>query len=151
LSRLRSDVLLWLCRVPTKPRPILCYDYEGDFDLLMDLLDGLLPKRWKQEMCTNALTLKKPRHTTPSTVANTTPCMMHARTVQPTSKPMRNQVFGIIHALVTPPLSRSLIKLAQLGGYLARASDPPPGNTVIWRGLRRLVDIQVGFKLANCG
>jgi len=38
-----------------------------------------------------------------------------------------------------PPLSRSLIKLAQLGGYLARASDPPPGNTVIWRGLRRRV------------
>ncbi|MBC8752921.1 IS4 family transposase, partial [Paraburkholderia sp. WC7.3b] len=27
-----------------------------------------------------------------------------------------------------PPLSRSLIKLAQLGGYLARANDPPPGN-----------------------
>jgi hypothetical protein len=50
-----------------------------------------------------------------------------------------------------PPLSRSLIKLAQLGGYLARASDPPPGNTVIWRGLRRLVDIQLGFELANCG
>ncbi|WP_200822412.1 IS4 family transposase [Caballeronia terrestris] len=50
-----------------------------------------------------------------------------------------------------PPLSRSLIKLAQLGGYLARVSDPPPGDTVIWRGLRRLVDIQLGFELAKCG
>ena len=50
-----------------------------------------------------------------------------------------------------PPLSRSLNKLAQLGSYLARASDPPLGNTVIWRGLRRLVDIQLGFELANCG
>lgn len=50
------------------------------------------------------------------------------------------------------PLTRYIIKLAQLGGYLARANDPPPGNTVIWRGLRRLIDIQIGFELAkNCG
>jgi hypothetical protein len=50
------------------------------------------------------------------------------------------------------PLARYTIKLAQLGGYLARANDPPPGNTVIWRGLRRLIDIQIGFELAkNCG
>jgi hypothetical protein len=34
-----------------------------------------------------------------------------------------------------------LIKIARLGGYLARASDPPPGNTVMWRGLSRLTDI----------
>jgi len=32
-----------------------------------------------------------------------------------------------------------LIKLARLGGYLARKADPPPGDTAIWRGLRRLV------------
>jgi hypothetical protein len=32
-------------------------------------------------------------------------------------------------------LSDYLIKIAQLGGYLARASDPPPGNMVMWRGL----------------
>ena len=32
-------------------------------------------------------------------------------------------------------LSYYLTKLARLGGYLAPASDPPPGNTVIWRGL----------------
>lgn len=50
------------------------------------------------------------------------------------------------------PLTRYTVKLAQLGGYLARANDPPPGNTVIWRGLRRLTDIQLGFELAkNCG
>jgi len=48
-----------------------------------------------------------------------------------------------------PPLSRMLIKLAQLGGYLARASDPPPGNKVIWRGMRRLVDIQIGYCLGR--
>lgn len=46
-----------------------------------------------------------------------------------------------------PPSTRSLVKLAQLGGYLARASDSPPGNTVMWRGLRRLTDTQLGFEL----
>lgn len=44
-----------------------------------------------------------------------------------------------------------LTKLSRLGGYLARASDPPPGNTVIWRGLRRLADIQIGTELATYG
>ena len=44
-----------------------------------------------------------------------------------------------------------LIKLSRLGGYLARTSDPPPGNTVVWRGLRRLVDIQIGAELATYG
>ena len=41
-------------------------------------------------------------------------------------------------------LSHYLIKIARLGGYLARASDPPPGNTVMWRGLSRLTDITLG-------
>ncbi len=41
-------------------------------------------------------------------------------------------------------LSHYLIKIARLGGYLARANDPPPGNTVMWRGLSRLTDIGLG-------
>jgi hypothetical protein len=41
-------------------------------------------------------------------------------------------------------LTAYLTKLAQLGGYLARAHDPPPGNIVMWRGLSRLTDIQLG-------
>jgi Transposase DNA-binding len=44
-------------------------------------------------------------------------------------------------------LSRYLTKVAQLGGYLARRSDPPPGNMVMWRGLSRLTDIELGFLL----
>ena len=32
-------------------------------------------------------------------------------------------------------LSFYITKLAKLGGYLARAGDSPPGNTVMWRGL----------------
>ena len=38
-----------------------------------------------------------------------------------------------------------LTKVARLGGYLARAKDPPPGNAVMWRGLSRLTDIELGF------
>lgn len=45
-------------------------------------------------------------------------------------------------------LSTYLIKLARLGGYLARAGDSPPGNRVIWRGLSRLTDIELGFGMA---
>jgi hypothetical protein len=41
-------------------------------------------------------------------------------------------------------LSHYLIKIARLGGYLARANDPPPGNMVMWRGLSRLTDIALG-------
>jgi len=43
--------------------------------------------------------------------------------------------------------------VARLGGYLARRRDPPPGNLVLWRGFKRLVDIHLGFALArnNCG
>lgn len=41
-------------------------------------------------------------------------------------------------------LSSYLIKIARLGGYLARAKDPPPGNIVMWRGLSRLTDITLG-------
>lgn len=50
-------------------------------------------------------------------------------------------------------LSTYLIKIARLGGYLARTKDPPPGNIVMWRGLSRLTDIELGFLLggASCG
>jgi len=41
-------------------------------------------------------------------------------------------------------LPHYLTKIARLGGYLARASDPPPGNMVMWKGLSRLIDIELG-------
>jgi hypothetical protein len=44
-----------------------------------------------------------------------------------------------------------LVQIAKLGGYLARAQDPPPGNLVLWRGLARLTDIILGFELTNRG
>jgi hypothetical protein len=50
-------------------------------------------------------------------------------------------------------LAHYLTKIARLGGYLARANDPPPGNTVMWRGLSRLTDIALGAIVGaeNCG
>ena len=53
----------------------------------------------------------------------------------------------------TGTLAFYITKLARLGGYLARASDPPPGIVVIWRGLARLTDIELGAEIgaARCG
>ena len=50
-------------------------------------------------------------------------------------------------------VSDYIIKIARLGGYLDRASDPPPGNLVMWRGLSKLNDIHLGFRLGSktCG
>jgi len=46
-------------------------------------------------------------------------------------------------------LSHYIVKIARLGGYLARARDPAPGNTVMWRGLARLTDIAIGYSLGT--
>lgn len=46
-------------------------------------------------------------------------------------------------------ISDFINKIARLGGYLGRKSDPPPGNIVMWRGLSRLTDIELGFNLAS--
>ena len=56
----------------------------------------------------------------------------------------------LIHDTASGRLSRNtltcyLTKIARLGGYLARAKDPPPGNAVMWRGVSRLTDIELGF------
>lgn len=50
-------------------------------------------------------------------------------------------------------LAACLVKVARLGGYLARTRDPPPGNTVMWRGWARLADIMLGAELTKrrCG
>jgi len=47
----------------------------------------------------------------------------------------------------TASIAHYIVKLACLGGYLARAHDPPPGNTVIWPGLSRLTDIELGIMI----
>jgi hypothetical protein len=54
----------------------------------------------------------------------------------------------------TKTLSYYLNKIAILGGYMNRNSDPPPGNIVMWRGLSRLTDMRLGFSIGRgmtCG
>lgn len=50
-------------------------------------------------------------------------------------------------------LSYYSMKVARLGGYLARTHDPPPGNKIMWRGWSRLADIKLGAEMTSetCG
>lgn len=48
-----------------------------------------------------------------------------------------------------PTLGAYLVRIARLGGYLARAGDPVPGNIVMWRGLARLTDLTLGYDLGR--
>lgn len=48
----------------------------------------------------------------------------------------------------TPPtLNRAVALLGRLGGHLARKCDGDPGSEVLWRGLSRLADISVAYRL----
>ena len=49
----------------------------------------------------------------------------------------------------TRDLAFYMTAIARLGGYLDRASDAPPGTTIIWRGFIRLADLVEGFQIAN--
>ncbi|MCE4555581.1 3'-5' exoribonuclease [Pelomonas cellulosilytica] len=48
-DQLREELLAWLLATPRKPKPVLCYDFEGDVDLVERLLGGALPRGWKLE------------------------------------------------------------------------------------------------------
>ncbi len=43
----------------------------------------------------------------------------------------------------------ALTQLARLSGYLARTSDSQLSDTVIWRCLSRLTDIELGYFLGT--
>jgi hypothetical protein len=58
-----------------------------------------------------------------------------------------DRLFPETRRLRKATLSTYLSKIAKLGGYLARTKDSPPGNMVMWRGLSRLTDIELGFLL----
>ncbi|MFM0059672.1 3'-5' exoribonuclease [Paraburkholderia phytofirmans] len=49
VDQLRLAVTDWLQSVPVRDHPILCYDYDGDRELLERLMGGQLPKRWRTE------------------------------------------------------------------------------------------------------
>jgi hypothetical protein len=46
-----------------------------------------------------------------------------------------------------PPLDSTIRMIARLGGFLARKHDGAPGVKTIWRGLRRLTDITLTYRL----
>lgn len=84
------------------------------------------------------------------------------RTTSPATIALSATEVSLLDALIkTPPrdstikatVSDYIMKIARLGGYLARASDPPPGNMVMWRGMSKLNDIHLGFLLGRntCG
>ena len=56
-------------------------------------------------------------------------------------------VAGKGRRLETKNLASYVIKIAMLGGYLARNNDPSLRNLVIWRGLNRLADIALGIDI----
>jgi hypothetical protein len=59
-------------------------------------------------------------------------CAIH-KTTQPPSTPL--------------PLGQAVRWVAQLGGYMGRKSDGPPGTEVLWRGLQRLVDLTLMYQV----
>ena len=67
--------------------------------------------------------------------------------------PNKNLPAGLSTTAPVRTLSAYLVKVARLGGYLARTRDPPPGNLVMWRGWSRLADLMLGAELAKrrCG
>jgi hypothetical protein len=51
---------------------------------------------------------------------------------------------------VTPPTMREAVRMiARLGGFLGRKCDGEPGPQTLWRGLRRLHDLALGWCLAT--
>ncbi len=64
-----------------------------------------------------------------------------------TNQLVKNNNKNVSHNKIS---SNYLIKIAKLGGYLARASEPPPGNIVMRRGSSRLTDnININFASSN--
>ena len=83
--------------------------------------------------------------------------MARAAPEEPPSIALTGAEIGILDALVADAGNRRcrkgtlayyITKLARLGGYLARTNDPPPGIVVIWRGLARLTDIELGVEIS---
>jgi hypothetical protein len=74
-------------------------------------------------------------------MSNKTTRRMHADA--PPTLALSTAKIGLLDRLISnkprvkpKTFSRHLIKVARLGGYLARASDPPPGDTVVGAGCR---------------
>ncbi|MBC8641572.1 3'-5' exoribonuclease [Caballeronia sp. EK] len=58
-SRMRDELRAWLSEIPLKPTPVLCFDYHGDLDVMGDLLEGVMPCGWKQELIGNGISVEQ--------------------------------------------------------------------------------------------
>ncbi len=50
---------------------------------------------------------------------------------------------------VTPTLAEAILWIAQLGGFMARKNDGPPGVKVLWQGMQRLNDITQTWRMIH--
>ena len=95
------------------------------------------------------------RHATPAVAEHATALRHSGRPSNHAPREGLREPFSAAYARIPAAadnprtLSSYLTKVARLGGYMARAKDPPPGNAVMWRGLSRLTDIKLGAMLAN--
>ncbi|ODV41393.1 hypothetical protein AWV79_37135 [Cupriavidus sp. UYMMa02A] len=48
-TQLRDELRVWLLNVPLRPKPVLCYDSNCDYEMVTDLLGGPLPRGWRHE------------------------------------------------------------------------------------------------------
>ncbi len=48
-----------------------------------------------------------------------------------------------------PRLGEIILCIAQLGGYLNRKNDPPPGPKVMWIGIQKMHMMALGFELSK--
>ena len=66
--------------------------------------------------------------------------------------PEQCQVLRVLMGLAEDcplPLGEGIRRIARLGGFLARKCDGEPGAQTLWRGLQRLDDVVLGFRLAR--
>jgi hypothetical protein len=56
---------------------------------------------------------------------------------------------GVVLPGRAAPIGHAVRWIAQLGGVLGRGGDGEPGPTVVWRGLRRLEDLPLGWQIAH--
>jgi len=60
-------------------------------------------------------------------------------------------VYKIVHKnepipAEAPPLHDFIRMIANLGGYIGRSNDPPPGPKVMWKGLTRMADFSMAWE-----
>jgi len=53
------------------------------------------------------------------------------------------------HLKRNPSVQDALRAVAQLGGFMGRKRDGHPGWITLWRGMRRLIDMDLGFHMAK--